>query len=121
LSACSRPKAAVTTLPKEWPTIVAQASVFGVMAIALFSAAGLAVGNALGGPDPDDRTVLALATATRHPGIAMAIAADMPDKQALLAAMLLVVIVGSVVADPYVKWRTRSHAMEAAARDPPRP
>jgi hypothetical protein len=50
----------------------------------------------------------------------MAIAADMPDKQALLAAMLLVVIVGAVVAGPYVKWRTRSHATVAVARDPPR-
>ena len=62
---------------------------------------------------------LAVAAATRHPGIAMAIAADMPDKQALLAAMLLVVIVGAVVAGPYVKWRTRSHALVAAARAPP--
>jgi len=112
--------AALPILVKEWPSIAAQTSVFGVIAIALFSAAGLAVANALGGPDPDDRTVLALATATRHPGVAMAIAADMPDKQALLAAMLLVVIVGAVVAGPYVKWRTRGHAMVAAARAPPR-
>src|SRR4029079_7499649 len=82
--------AALPVLIKEWPAIAAQISVFSVVAIALFSVAGLAIGNALGGPDPDDRTVLALATATRHPGIAMAIAADMPDKQALLAAMLLV-------------------------------
>jgi BASS family bile acid:Na+ symporter len=89
--------AALPVLIKEWPSVVALVGNFSVVAIALFSVIGLAVGHALGGPDPDERTVLALSTATRHPGIAMAIAADMPDKQALLAAVLLICIVGAVV------------------------
>ena len=101
--------AALPVLVKEWPAVVGLVGHFSVIAIALFATVGLGVGHALGGPDADERTVLALSTATRHPGIAMAIAADMPDKQALLAAVLLVVIVGAIVSGPYVKWRGRGH------------
>jgi BASS family bile acid:Na+ symporter len=41
-----------------------------VTAIVLIVLAGLAVGHVLGGPDEDDRTVLAHATVSRHPGVA---------------------------------------------------
>jgi predicted Na+-dependent transporter len=43
-------------------------------AIIIISMCGLAVGHLLGGPDEDDRTVLAFATVSRHPGVAIAIA-----------------------------------------------
>jgi BASS family bile acid:Na+ symporter len=42
--------------------------------IAAVAAIGLAIGHWLGGPNPDDRTVLALSTASRHPAIALAAA-----------------------------------------------
>ena len=58
----------------------------------LFSLAGLAVGHVLGGPDRDERTVLGLSTAARHPAKALAIAQRAADPQALLAAVLLAVI-----------------------------
>jgi BASS family bile acid:Na+ symporter len=40
-----------------------------LVAFAVFVLVGLAAGHLLGGPDPQDRTVLALSTASRHPGV----------------------------------------------------
>jgi BASS family bile acid:Na+ symporter len=112
--------AALPILVKEWAAIRALVGSFSVVAAAGFAIVGLAVGHALGGPDPDDRTVLALSTASRHPALALAIAhSGVTDQQALLAAVLLVVIVSSVVSVPYVKWRARGHA-RSPSQLPPR-
>src|SRR5581483_10790643 len=82
-----------------------------LLAMATFVAVGLAVGHLLGGPDPADRTVLALCTATRHPGIAIVIATTMASEPTLaLGAVLLFVIVNAVVSAPYVAWRRRALA-----------
>ena len=79
--------------------------------LALFSLVGVAVGHLLGGPNPDDRTVLALATATRHPGMAMAIAhLNFPELPAVGAVVLWHLIVGGLVTLPYVRRRKRRHA-----------
>jgi BASS family bile acid:Na+ symporter len=95
----------VTALP-------AIADLFGsgaFWAVAAFIAIGLAVGHGLGGPDPQNRTVLALATATRHPGVAMAItSANFPGYREVLPAFLLYLLVGAVLAIPYVMWRKRT-------------
>ncbi len=95
----------VTALP-------AIADLFGsgaFWAVAAFVAIGLAVGHGLGGPDPQNRTVLALATATRHPGVAMAItSANFPVYREVLPAFLLYLLVGAVLAIPYVMWRKRT-------------
>jgi len=69
------------------------------------------VGHLMGGQDPEDRTVLALSNACRHPGVAVAIAgAVAEDKGAVSAAVLLAVLVSVLVTVPYVKWRQRSLA-----------
>jgi len=79
-----------------------------IAAFALFVLVGLAVGHLLGGPDPDDRAVLAIATSTRHPGLAMAIAtAALSDQKLALAAVALYLLVNIVVGAPYVIWRKR--------------
>ena len=89
----------------------------GVLAsLIMFSLVGLVVGHLLGGPDPEDRTVLALATAARHPGMAFAIASvTFPGDKAVMAVVLYHVIIGTIVALPYVKWRTRLHQGAAAS------
>jgi BASS family bile acid:Na+ symporter len=111
--------AALPILIKEWPAIRGLIGSFSVVAAALFSLVGLAIGHALGGPDPDDRTVLALSTASRHPAMALAIAhGSVSDTQTLLAAVLLVVIVSAIVSIPYVKWRARGHARVPPERRP---
>jgi BASS family bile acid:Na+ symporter len=46
----------------------------------------LVAGHVLGGPAPEDRTVLALATANRHPGVALAVASAVaaPENRGML-------------------------------------
>jgi BASS family bile acid:Na+ symporter len=106
--------AAVPVLIAEWPAIVSLIGNFTLVAIIVYVLVGLAMGHLLGGPDPDDRTVLALSTATRHPAVALSILHNAPDQKTVMAAVLLVVAVGGIVSIPYVKWRTRqSHGNEA--------
>jgi BASS family bile acid:Na+ symporter len=83
-----------------------------LVTVVLFALVGIAAGHLLGGPDPDDRSVLALATSTRHPGIALSIAAlNFPErKAAVLIVILFHLVVGTVVAIPYMKWRNKLHS-----------
>src|SRR5262245_1599704 len=72
-----------------WPAAVALVGNGTLAVITVFVVAGLAAGHMLGGPDPDTRVVLALATATRHPGVAMAVAhAVAPGEKLVLGAVL---------------------------------
>jgi BASS family bile acid:Na+ symporter len=66
----------------------------------------LAVGHLLGGPDEDDRTVLAFATASRHPGVAMAVASLTGESLAPIG-VLLAVVVSELAVVPYKRWRKR--------------
>jgi bile acid:Na+ symporter, BASS family len=87
-----------------------------LVVLALFTLVGIAIGHFLGGPNPDDRTVLALATGIRHPGLAMAIASvNFPDQKiAVLAVVVCHVLVGLILSIPYLIWRKRSHAGKSA-------
>lgn len=103
----------IPVIVKIWPTLTAMVGNGTLIALIIFAIVGLVVGHALGGPNPDDRTVLALASSTRHPGVALALAHSMfPEEKAVLAVLLWHLIVGTVVCLPYVKWRTRLHATE---------
>jgi len=107
--------ALIPVLLVTWRRIVGEVGEFTVIAIALFTLVGLFVGHVLGGPDSEDRTVLALSTATRHPGVALALASAVAaDKAAVSAAVLLAAFVSVIVTSPYVKWRSRVHAPAAA-------
>lgn len=99
----------IPVLFMQWPLIASLIGDFTLFAIAVFVLAGLAVGHWLGGPDPDDRTVLALATATRHPAVALAIVHELPERPTALAAILLILVFGAIVSTPYVKRRDRVH------------
>lgn len=82
-----------------------------LLAMAIFVICGLIVGHLLGGPDADDRTVLAIATASRHPGIALAIAhINYPQEEYLAAAALLFLLTNAALTAPYVFWRKRTVA-----------
>ena len=79
-----------------------------VVAFALFVVIGLAAGHFLGGPHEDHRMVLALATASRHPVMALTIAkANFPDEPNLLAAIVLYVLVNAAIGIPYHVWRQK--------------
>jgi len=85
-----------------------------ILFLVLFSAIGLAAGHNLGGPDPSDRTVLAIATAVRHPAVALAIASiNFPDQKAVPAVVVCHLIVGTILVLLYAKWRNASPAPTA--------
>jgi BASS family bile acid:Na+ symporter len=80
-----------------------------ILAIAVFVLAGAAIGHWLGGPDAAERSSLALATASRHPGLALAIAAaNFPNQRRNVAAVILLYfLVKAVVLMPYSSWCKR--------------
>ena len=79
-----------------------------VIALAAFVLVGLAFGHVLGGPVPQNRTALAIATASRHPGIALILAkANFPAETLVGPAVLLYLLVNAVVAVPYLLWTKR--------------
>jgi BASS family bile acid:Na+ symporter len=85
-----------------------------LVAILVFTFVGLIAGHLLGGPDPEHRTVLAVATASRHPGVALAIAgASFPTQKLVTAAIMLALVVSIIATVPYVAWRRRVHARAA--------
>lgn len=82
-----------------------------LLAIVAFILIGLGVGQLLAGKGPQRQTVLALSTASRHPAIALAIAkTNFPDEPFLAATIVLYLLVVTVLAIPYVKWRRRTTA-----------
>jgi len=94
-----------------WPGIVSLIGNGTILAIVAVVVAGLIAGHVLGGPDPDDRTALAIASSMRHPGVALAIAkVNFPDEKLVFAAVLLLAVVNAVVTIPYVSWSKRRHS-----------
>ena len=90
--------------PAMW-TLVGNGTIIGLAAFVLV---GLAIGHFLGGPEPENRTSLALSTASRHPGIALALAqANFPEQKLAMAAVLLYLLVNAVVSLPYLLWTRR--------------
>lgn len=104
--------ASIPVLVMEWPTIRSLLGDGTVVAAIVLSGLGLLVGHLLGGPDPENRTVLALATASRHPGVALVagISASAQAPRLVTAAVLLAFVVSVVVSAPYAVWRKRVHA-----------
>ncbi|MCU1521353.1 MAG: hypothetical protein JWN19_1738 [Arthrobacter sp.] len=85
-----------------------------VAAFAAFTVLGLAFGHIMAGPEPGDSRVLALASALRHPGIALAIAgANFPSLD-FGSVIILYLLIGAVVGIPYMKrMQKRSAALPA--------
>jgi len=108
--------AALLIMFSAWPAAMALIGNGRVLAIAGFIVIGLVAGHLLGGPDPEDRIVLALSTASRHPGIALAIATtNFPGEKRVIGAVLLYLLVSAIVSIPYLTWRRRRLAGAAGA------
>ena len=74
-------------------------------AMIAFVLVGLMVGHILGGPDPADRTILALTTSSRHPGVAAAIVSlNFPHQKLAVPAILLYLLVNALLSIAYVAW-----------------
>lgn len=95
----------VLVLAKGWRDMVSLVGHGALVAFGVFVITGLVAGHLLGGPEPEDSAVLALATSTRHPGVAMTIAAaNFPDQKLVLPAVLLFLIVSAILELPYIRW-----------------
>jgi BASS family bile acid:Na+ symporter len=103
-------------LIKLWPQMMSLVGNGTLAVFVAFVAVGLAVGHFLGGPGPDEQTVLAIASSMRHPGVAVAIvAANFPEQKLAIAAIALYLIVCAVASLPYVFWRKRRAVLDSHA------
>jgi bile acid:Na+ symporter, BASS family len=86
--------------------------------VVVFAAGALLIGHMLGGPDPRERTALAIATVTRHPGLALLMATSSFPNLQVLPPILSVIIGCTIVSIPYTAWRKRILAAPATPRVP---
>jgi BASS family bile acid:Na+ symporter len=89
----------------------------GVLWILLsFAVVGIIVGHLLGGPDLDNRRVLALATSARHPALALGLTTlNFPERaKEVMAVILFHLLVGAIVAIPYSKWCAKRRVQSVA-------
>ncbi|HEY6802306.1 MAG TPA: hypothetical protein VI306_01900 [Pyrinomonadaceae bacterium] len=85
-----------------------------LLALGAFAIVGLIVGHLCGGPEPENRPVLALATASRHPAIALAIAhTNFPNQKLVAPCVLVYLILSAILAAPYLNWTKRSKPQAA--------
>lgn len=100
---------------KAWPQMVSLVGDGTLATMLAFVLVGLLAGHVIGGPTEDESTVLALASATRHPGIAMTIASlNFPTEKLVPAAILLYLLVCSIASTAYLSWINRSRRSSKA-------
>ena len=80
------------------------------LVMAVMVAVSLAIGHWLGPGDPAENTTLAMESASRHPGLAMTIAALNFNPQKMLPLLIPYLIVSMVVTTIYMQWRKRRSA-----------
>jgi BASS family bile acid:Na+ symporter len=86
---------------------VQDAGVHAAGAIVLITAGALACGHLLGGPDPTTRSVAAILTAARNPGLAMVVATVNHAAPLVIAAILAYLLIAALTMLPYILWRRR--------------
>jgi BASS family bile acid:Na+ symporter len=72
----------------------------------------LAVGHLMGGPDPGNRTALAVSCATRHVGVAVLAASAVPGPKTT-AFVIAYVLTAGIASAAYLRWRASSHTPAA--------
>ena len=84
---------------------VREIDLLSYVTIAVLVMASLALGHWLGGPEPGDRTTLAIATAARFPGIAAVIAAaNFPHHKNAVVIIVAYLIVTLPLLNAYARW-----------------
>jgi bile acid:Na+ symporter, BASS family len=100
--------AVVPILFTALPVVVSLLTTGTIVSILFFILAGLVAGHFLGGPSEGDRAVLAISSAFRHPGIAIAIAAaTFPAQKSASAAVVLYLLFGFAMSQAYERWMRR--------------
>jgi bile acid:Na+ symporter, BASS family len=95
--------AALALLMLQWRLVV-ELGWIPILALAGMTAVALAIGHALGGPDPADRTALAVSCSTRHVGIAMLAASTVPGPRTVVL-VLTYVLASAAVSIAYLNWQ----------------
>jgi len=94
---------ALVLLALNWQALL-EASWLGILTLAVLLLIALAIGHWLGGPEPDNRTALAIACSTRHIGIVVLVAASLPGpRTAVIVAVYI--LTSAVVSIAYLRWR----------------
>jgi BASS family bile acid:Na+ symporter len=110
-------------LPVQFAVLSAEISLIGhgtLLVLTVFVVICLVAGALLGGPERSHRIVLALSTASRHPGVAMAIvSANRPNQKLALPAILLYLTVSTIASAVFVGWLRRRRASETDSRQSP--
>src|SRR5215470_6042465 len=110
-------------LPVQFTVVSAEISLIGrgtLLVLTVFLVICLVAGALLGGPELSNRIVLALSTASRHPGVAMAIvSANRPNQKLVLPAILLYLTVSTIVSGVFVGWLRKKRASEVDSRQSP--
>jgi BASS family bile acid:Na+ symporter len=78
------------------------------IAIVVTTVLALAVGHALGGPEPATRTATAISSAARNAGMALLVATLNKAAPAILGAILAYLVVAAFTIIPYGIWRVRA-------------
>lgn len=87
-----------------------------LLAFAAFGLVGFVVGHFLGGPGSANRSTLALASASRHPAVALGIAhANFPNQRFAVPAVFLYLMVVGVLSALYLPWGKRHDAVDTPA------
>jgi BASS family bile acid:Na+ symporter len=93
-----------------WPVIRTYIGTGAWFLLLILAVIGLGVGHVLGGPLPADRTTLAISTSSRHPAVALTVATSgvISDTKAEVGIIILYLVIATLVAIPYQKWRSRT-------------
>jgi BASS family bile acid:Na+ symporter len=91
--------------------LIFEVDLLSLLAFAAFTLTAIVAGHLLGGPDPANRSSLAVSCASRHIGLGLLIAAHArgPHTLPLVVAYLLA---STVVSIPYIMW-TKKHRDQA--------
>jgi BASS family bile acid:Na+ symporter len=90
-----------------------------LLALSAFALVGMLIGHLLGGPKPSNRAVLALATSTRHPAVAMTIAhVNFPDQKLAAPLILVYLVISFILFVPYISWMRRTHSQRPQTEKP---
>jgi BASS family bile acid:Na+ symporter len=81
-----------------------------LVAIAIMVVASLGIGHALGGPDDDKRSILAISCIARNVGLALFIAILNKVERQVIATLVAYLIVGAVLGVFYSIWNKRKLA-----------
>jgi len=110
--------AVVPLLFAVWPAMMRLVGNGTLLAMALIALIAIVGGHLLGGPQLGHRIALATMASTRHPGVALLIAGAAGVEKRLTAAVIAVLLVGTLVGLLYRIWLRRRHNPPAPAAAP---